>query len=686
MKDKKYLAVILGFSFYALFTLFIIFFFMILATLKVYKKMPLANKNLLHENNNSSEKNNETVAIAPGEMKKFASEKAFKEYLDKAGNDTIYYNMRRLASPEAFGNMAAMDEALDMRAPVAMKGESYASESDRVSETNVQVIGIDEPDILKTDGKEIFYSASPNCVYYEDAIPEKGMGIRMDMPACSKAETKLVKAFPPKELSLDGKIEENGNLLLYKNILMVSTYNKVLGYDVSNSASSTKKWDLQLEDEHQIVDERLHDGKLYLVTRKNINYSVPCPFHPFNINGKELNIVCEDIYYPTTPTETDVTYNLSVINPLDGNVEKTISFVGSASYSVIYMSPNAIYVTYHYTGDEASIIADFFSKECEDLLPGEILNKTQKLNGYDISQQSKMAELENILRKYYNSLSEDEQRRIQNEMTNRMSDYLKKRGRELDQTGIFKIDAKNLNILANGNIPGIILNQFSLDEYNGYLRVASTSGGRGNIFSGSGESFNDVYILDNQLKITGTVQDLGKGEKIYSVRFMADRGYVVTFRETDPFYILDLADVNNPQLKGELKIPGFSSYLHPIVKDRILGIGRENSQIKISLFDVSSAENPKEADKYILDEYWSEAINNHHAFLQDEKHGIFFMPGSNGGYIFSYLNDKLKLEKVLADTQVKRALYLDDYLYMAGESGITVLNETTWEKVNQLKF
>ena len=94
------------------------------------------------------------------------------------------------------------------------------------------------------------------------------------------------------------------------------------------------------------------------------------------------------------------------------------------------------------------------------------------------------------------------------------------------------------------------------------------------------------------MKIEGSVVDLGQGERIYSVRFIEDKGYVVTFKQVDPFYVLDLSDPMNPEKKGELKIPGYSSYLHPITKDKILGIGEENNKVKISLFDVSDPADP----------------------------------------------------------------------------------------------
>ena len=162
--------------------------------------------------------------------------------------------------------------------------------------------------------------------------------------------------------------------------------------------------------------------------------------------------------------------------------------------------------------------------------------------------------------------------------------------------------------------------------------------------------------------------------------------YVVTFRQIDPFYVLDLSNPSKPELKGELKIPGYSSYLHPLTNDSILGIGKEGSKVKLSLFDVSDPSDPQEVSKYMLDEYWSEAVNNHHAFLLDKKHGIFFIPGGKGAYIFSYDDNKLTLTKALSKTGIKRALYIDDYLYIIGNTEISVINENDWTEVNNLEL
>ncbi|MFN3528064.1 MAG: beta-propeller domain-containing protein, partial [Candidatus Altarchaeaceae archaeon] len=316
--------------------------------------------------------------------------------------------------------------------------------------------------------------------------------------------------------------------------------------------------------------------------------------------------------------------------------------------------------------------------------------KIEKLESYDITDESKYNELSIAIDKFMRNLSLDERLRIENEMNNRMKEYYEREKRNFEKTEIVKIDIKNFEISAKGEVPGYLLNQFSMDEYKGNLRVATTIGERG-FYLGyfripRERSSNDVYVLNENLKIIGEIKDLGIQERIYSVRFIEDRGYVVTFREKDPFYVLDLSNPEKPELKGELKIPGYSSYLHQIDENRILGIGKENWNVKISIFDVSDAKNPKELDKFILDETWSDILNTHHAFLLDKKHEIFFLPGGKNGYIFSYKDDNLKLLKAISEISAKRAIYIDDYLYVISNNKIVVVNENDWEIVNKLEM
>jgi uncharacterized secreted protein with C-terminal beta-propeller domain len=178
---------------------------------------------------------------------------------------------------------------------------------------------------------------------------------------------------------------------------------------------------------------------------------------------------------------------------------------------------------------------------------------------------------------------------------------------------------------------------------------------------------------------------MGVNERIYSTRFLGDKGYVVTFRRIDPFHVLDLSDPANPSLEGELKLPGFSSYLHTLGNDTVLGVGEEDGEVKAVLFDVADPTNPTVKDSYILDESWSAIRNTHHAFLHDERHDVFFLPASQGGYVFSY-DDGLSLEKAVSMKDVERAVYINDYLYVLGLEEITVLDEETWDRVASLSL
>lgn len=619
-------------------------------------------------------------------IKKFASEEDFKNYLKEGktlSEEFIYSPVFRKSTTL---KLQGVVPAPMVETPLEF--DRGGGMPDRVSETTVQVPGIDEPDILKTDGKKIYFSQGRSWPVWRGPII---MEEKIVPPYYKKAEIKIIKAFPPTELKEESKIEQWGDLLLIKekSILTVFSGQKIFGYNISNPKKPEKKWEIELNQKNSVVTSRLYKNKIYLITKNYIDEIHPCPIKPFLSSEKPIEITCSEIYYPSQIIPVDVIFLAMVIDPSSGEIEKKISFVGSSSQAVVYMSENAIYVTYTFYESIVKFISDFLKTKCKDIVSSWIIEKLDKIESYDISQEAKILELGRIFDKYLNSLENDERLKIENELENRMSDYYKEKMRELEKSGIVKIGLENLEIKATGQVPGFPLNQFALDEYQGNLRVAITVGERTGFFGrfgGQRSSANDVYVLDKNLNIVGSVKDMGLEERIYSVRFIEDKGYVVTFRETDPFYVLDLKVPTSPQLKGELKIPGYSAYLHPITKDKILGMGKENWQVKISLFDVTDPGNPKEKDKYILDESWSDILNTHHAFLLDEKHQIFFLPGSKGGYIFSYKNDKLVLIKAVSQISAKRAIYIEDYLYIIGDNKIIVLDENSWEKIKELEI
>ena len=189
--------------------------------------------------------------------------------------------------------------------------------------------------------------------------------------------------------------------------------------------------------------------------------------------------------------------------------------------------------------------------------------------------------------------------------------------------------------VASGQVEGRLLNQFAMSEYNGDLRVATTTDDTGEF---GDQSESTVFVLrpeGDELRQISSIGGLGTDEQIYAVRFIGDLGYVVTFRQIDPLYVIDLRDPANPVLAGELKIPGYSAYLHPVGDGLLLGVGQDATDqgrttgTQLSLFDVSDPANPQRISTLPIGGY-SEVEWDHKAFLFWEPDGTIVLPVSPG--------------------------------------------------------
>ncbi|MCL2822368.1 MAG: beta-propeller domain-containing protein [Polyangiaceae bacterium] len=195
-------------------------------------------------------------------------------------------------------------------------------------------------------------------------------------------------------------------------------------------------------------------------------------------------------------------------------------------------------------------------------------------------------------------------------------------------------DPAHPQYVASGTVPGYVLNQFSIDIHNGFLRVATTDTRvTPETYYWSEDTYNHLFVLDtvdDDLVAIGSVMDLAHDETIHSARFMGDRGYLVTFRQVDPLFVFDLSDPTAPKVLGELKIPGFSEYMHPLGENHLLTIGQDNG-LALQIFDVSNPVNPVQAHKYVFDNSvygYSEAQKNHKAFNYYASRGILAFPFS----------------------------------------------------------
>jgi uncharacterized secreted protein with C-terminal beta-propeller domain len=309
-----------------------------------------------------------------------------------------------------------------------------------------------------------------------------------------------------------------------------------------------------------------------------------------------------------------------------------------------------------------------------------------------------------------------------------LEDYEGRLVKESQRTIIHRIgmDRLVLKYLSEGEVPGHLLNQFSMDEYGDRFRIATTS----EITSPNGWSVhNNVYVLDKNLKIVGSLEKIAPRETIYSARFMGVRLYLVTFERTDPFFAIDLS-TDTPKILGELKMPGFSNYLHPYDEDYIIGIGRETEEnkwgvetmgVKVALFDVSDVKNPRTVDVYEIGDQStnSEVLSDHKALLFDKGKNVLSIPietfsdvvplpepmpdprmqsmpvipkSWKGFYVFSIdPNDGFELKGKVDHSQTgyaygSRSFYINDVLYTVTGSLMKMNDLDDMYEINELQL
>jgi uncharacterized secreted protein with C-terminal beta-propeller domain len=199
------------------------------------------------------------------------------------------------------------------------------------------------------------------------------------------------------------------------------------------------------------------------------------------------------------------------------------------------------------------------------------------------------------------------------------------------QVHAFDTSKDETSYRGTGSVPGYVLGRWALSEHEGRLRVAVTSSPPWS--AGSEPSVSSLHVLaenDGALATVGKVGGMGKGERIQAVRYFGDLATVVTFRQTDPLYVVDLSDPKAPRVAGELKIPGYSAYLHPVGPGLVLGVGRDGTRsgqilgLQMSLFDVSDPARPRRVSQVALPGSWSDAEGDHHAFTFAE--GLALLP------------------------------------------------------------
>lgn len=493
------------------------------------------------------------------------SEEELYDALKDCQYQTSYYARGGLGDQEMLLEESAVSDTASSSA-----GTGAVSSSTDYSQTNVREAGVDEGDVVKTDGKYLYILKSDSSVKIVDI---------------QSSEMELVST-----VTLDQLNESIEEIYLEDNqlILVTSGYNSSMEEQESDvyavdryTYAAVSVYDIS-DREHPQQTGRMTQEGTYRQSRKNGNYFYLLTQYSPSIGESvddsdviplvnEEKVMVNNIYLPSDLNQPDYL----VVSGTDlSDLQKPVSTKAIVSgASDFYMSTDSLYIC------------------CQNWEHGK--SSTQILKFLCVDGE---------------------------------------------------ITASNM-----AELPGYLNDTFSLDEYDGYLRVLTTE-------DGNGES-NNLFVLDEDMNTISTIRDIASGETIRSARFVGDMGYFVTFRQTDPLFCVDLSEPESPEILSELKISGFSSYLHMYGENRLLGIGYEADEdtgsqtgVKLSMFDISDPENVTEENKYVIkDAYYLPLDYNYKAITIDaDKNLIGFV--CDGEYMVFRYDEEKGFENLLTYT------------------------------------
>lgn len=599
------------------------------------------------------------VVIENGKIQKEKDE-SFNNSLKTVGNFENFYNI--------------IKEKYSSTQYSIFNGENIAiaedNKNDEVlesmrSDTNVQVQNVDEADIVKVDSKYIYYVSGKKVVIIDAEKPETSEKI---------VEINFEnEKFYPREIYVNNQ----------KLIIVGNEYNDTVKTEFAEIDSATN--DMSIKEDIINVND---DSKSGVIIYDISNVKEP----------KEIRRVMVDGMYLSSRKIENYIYfvvNKYIYTPgiKNNNLEELEQY--QDQYKPKYIDTAV--------GDEEKYI-DYDNIYCLD---GTDEANYLILVGLNIDNEEE-AEIQIFLGAGQYVYSSEKNMYI---ATNKVA-YGDNYEILSENTHILKVALNNGKFIfkAETNVDGQINNQFSMDENGDTFRIATTTGNIGAIDENTS---NNLYILSDKLEEIGKVAEFAKEEKIYSVRYIGNKAYVVTFKQTDPLFVIDLSNPSNPQILGELKIPGYSTYLHPYDETHLIGFGYDTKEdgtqittngLKMVMFDISDLNNPKELFKTNIGDSkytYSELLFNHKALLFSKEKNIIAFPIYSSAGRKSYTRAaiyEIDLEKGFtlkgevgtvtdnADEHINRIVFINDTYYTLSNSLVKAANMETLEVVKEIEI
>ena len=516
------------------------------------------------------------------------------------------------------------------------------------SKTNVRTEGVDEGDFVKTDGTYIYTLYEK---YEKGDINKIRPGYHVDI---SKIDGKTVNSVSDITLPLTQYWQVNDMYLVEDSLVIVTDYTpdssdavkklyKEANAPYENFTLSSWPEQPMFRYDVEVMEDFAYNGtagkKSGTFASKQVNYTITYVYDLKDRTNPELQVTTfQDGYYQTSRMVNGILYTISNRDFASGKVKKNIEETYIPQIGGELVSPDAVSVQEDEKGYQYTVISAY------DVKNGTYVGQFADYGNCD----SVYVSAENIYTISFWNYTSDIDPTVYN--------FRKKSKKVYNYSKVNKFSYGDGRIAHVGStcFQGNIEDDYSVDEYNGYLRMVTTY-----YEVSKGININALYIFDENMKCTGKIDGIAKNESIYSALFHKDMAYFVTYEQTDPLFSVDLSDPENPKIVGELKMPGYSDYLHMIDDTHLLGIGVEQKgeerkdYLKLAIYDISNAKKVKEVSKVLLPDYsYAEVMYNANALYINTQRQEFGFGANFWGdpleiryLLFSYKDNQIQCVK-----------------------------------------
>lgn len=619
------------------------------------------------------------------------SEMPMVERFLKKQSRQLVGKVRKLSTEEFHRRVSAVDETDADSSLFSSEYVTHAELSDEEDRVNDSMCHSDMIHSSSEDTKTSYLKTRENMVYISPFLrtpsrkPESSGLYTSELSFQSLLQPENIKGVRSISISATGTnvgaetlFPENGPMLQIGGKLIIFSSRGISAFTVDGESVDSASWRYEYDAFTEFVDARKIDDYIYVALKTITGSEKKCVYQLMKNELESVSVLCTDAFAPSRVSVANALHTVLKIDPRNGKAIEAFTFLGSATHTSVFLAPEAIFVAYTERKPVAEIAQELV-KESRSVFPLWAIKKTEQLARYDIGESAKITEIQDVLNKVRVGLSEEDLRAYDKDFAKSLNMYTNAHRRDLEKTTLIQVMPDHMNAIAVNEVPGRLMgdmgwihNSLIVPTTVGFSPWKSTS-----IFSATQ---SDIYVLNEGMRVVGSILGIGVGNAEYSFRFDNRYGFATSSRDPENVRVLDVSSPTKPFVFSPVDVQGTLSCFYSVDERQIVAIAKENDNLKVTLLDVSPSGHIHQTDSLDMESTWSAFLEKQQLLGSEPDDKLLFIPTDAGMSILSYAGDRIRFQASSTNPGAYIFSPKGEYAYTTGLFGVEVLRKSDWNR------